>query len=51
VYSGLLRNHLAPTFGTFAMGDIDERTVRRWRKKCLAAGPAAERPFGPVTVA
>jgi integrase len=51
LYSGLLRNHLLPTFGTVAMGDIDEGAVRHWRKERLEAGPEADRPFGPVTVA
>ena len=30
---------------------MQEVTVRRWRKERLEAGPKAERPFGPVTVA
>ena len=30
---------------------IDEAAVRRWRKERLDAGPAADRSFGPVTVA
>jgi hypothetical protein len=51
LYTGLLKNHLYPTFGTLAMSDIDEATVRRWRKKRLDAGPEVKRPFGPVTVA
>jgi integrase len=51
LYEGLLRNHLAPAFGTLALADIDEAAVRKWRKERLDAGPAADRPFGPVTVA
>jgi integrase len=51
LYSGLLRNHLLPTLGELGVSDIDEVTVRRWRKERLEAGPKAERPFGPVTVA
>ncbi len=51
LYRGLLRNHLAPTFGAIAMADIDEPAIRRWRKERLGAGPDADRPFGPVTVA
>jgi hypothetical protein len=31
--------------------DIREAEVRRWRKERLDAGPHADRPFGPVTVA
>jgi integrase len=51
LYRGLLKNHLLPTFGTAAMGEIDEAAVRRWRKERLEAGKTARRPFGPVTVA
>lgn len=51
LYRGLLRNHLAPTFGVIALADIDESVIRRWRKERLEAGPNADRPFGPVTVA
>jgi integrase len=51
LYAGLLRNHLLPTFGKLQMGDIDEASVRRWRKNRLEAGKRAKRPFGPVTVA
>jgi hypothetical protein len=51
LYRDLLRNHLLPTFGTHAMGDIDEAAIRRWRKERLQAGTTAPRPFGPVTVA
>ena len=35
LYSRLLRNHLVPTVGELGMGDIDEVTVRRWRKERL----------------
>jgi hypothetical protein len=51
LYRDLLRNHLLPTFGTHALGDIDEAAIRRWRKERLQAGTIAPRPFGPVTVA
>ena len=34
-----------------SLGDIDEASVRRWRKERLRAGPSATRPFGPVVVA
>ena len=51
LYRGLLRNHLLPTFGNVSLGNIDEASVRRWRKERLRAGPAAARPFGPVVVA
>jgi integrase len=51
LYRGLLRNHLLPTFGGLSLADIDEATVRRWRKERLQAGSYAPRPFGPVTVA
>lgn len=51
LYNGLLVNHLFPTFGDLGLTDIDEATIRRWRKARLDAGPKAKRPFGPVTVA
>jgi integrase len=51
LYRSLLDNHLLPTFGRMAMGEIDEAAVRRWRKERLEAGRKAQRPFGPVTVA
>ena len=51
LYAGLLRNHLLPTFGAVSLDRINEAAVRRWRKTRLDAGPLAERPFGPVTVA
>jgi len=51
LYRGLLRNHLLAAFGQLNVADIDEAAVRRWRKERLDAGPYAERPFGPVTVA
>jgi integrase len=51
LYDGLLTNHLFPAFGDLGLADIDEVTVRRWRKERLETGPKAERPFGPVTVA
>lgn len=51
LYDGLLTNHLFPAFGDLGMADIDEVTVRRWRNERLEAGPTAERPFRPVTIA
>jgi integrase len=51
LYDGLLTNHLYRAFGNLGLGDIDEATVRRWRKERLDVGPKAKRPFGPVTVA
>jgi integrase len=51
LYRGLLRNHLLPTFGRHALGDIDEAAIRCWRKERLDAGTTAPRPFGRVTVA
>jgi integrase len=51
LYRGLLRNHLLPAFGGHALGGIDEAAIRHWRKDRLEAGKAAQRPFGPVTVA
>ena len=39
LYDGLLTNHLFPAFGDLGMADIDEVTVRRWRKERLEAGP------------
>jgi integrase len=51
LYDGLLRNHLLPTFGGEPLVSITLASVRRWRKERLNAGPAAARPFGPVTVA
>lgn len=37
LYRGLLKNHLAPTFGKFALSDIKDADVRRWRKERLGA--------------
>jgi integrase len=52
LYDGLLRNHLLPNFGgTTTLNDITLAGIRRWRKERLDAGPDADRPFGPVTVA
>ncbi len=51
LYDGLLRNHLRPTFGGEPLVSITLASIRRWRKERLDAGPAASRPFGPVTVA
>lgn len=51
LYRCLLRNHLLPFFGNLYLSDIDEAAVRCWRKERLNAGPLAQRPFGPVTVA
>ncbi|MER5628044.1 site-specific integrase [Streptosporangium sp. NPDC002544] len=35
LYRGLLKNHLAPTFGNHHLADIKEADVRRWRKERL----------------
>jgi len=51
LYQGLLKNHLAPTFGNVDLGDIREADIRRWRKERLDTGRRQARPFGPVTVA
>jgi len=51
LYQGLLKNHLAPTFGNVDLGDIHEADIRRWRKERLDTGRRQARPFGPVTVA
>ncbi|MGD0705739.1 MAG: tyrosine-type recombinase/integrase [Trebonia sp.] len=51
LYNGLLANHLYPTFGDLGLSDVDETTIRRWRKARLDAGTKAKKPFGPVTVA
>jgi integrase len=51
LYDGLLRNHLLPTFGAEQIARITLASIRRWRKERLDAGPLADRPFGPVTVA
>jgi integrase len=51
LYTGLLPNHLYPTFGAVSLSDIDAALVRRWRKERLQTGSTAKRPFGPVTVA
>jgi integrase len=51
LYAGLLRNHLLPTFAPLTLDRLNEAAVRRWRKERLDAGPHADRPFGPVTVA
>jgi integrase len=45
LYDGLVRLHLAPTFGSLALQDITEPRVRQWRKHRLDAG------VGDVTVA
>ena len=51
LYAGLLKNHLALTFGDVDLGRIREADIRRWRKERLDAGQRQARPFGPVTVA
>ena len=51
LYAGLLRNHLYPAFRTLRLVEIDEASVRRWRRERLEAGKVADRTFGPVTVA
>jgi integrase len=45
LYEGLVRLHLVPVLGMFAVVDIREATVRRWRKSLLDSG------VGVVTVA
>ena len=35
LYNGLLVNHLYPTFGGLGLIDVDEVTIRRWRKARL----------------
>lgn len=49
--SGLLKNHLKPTFRHLDLGKIREGDLRRWRKERINAGSQQARPFGPVTVA
>lgn len=44
-YEGLVRLHLAPTFGNSAVSDIKDAHVRRWRTHLLDSGA------GAVTVA
>jgi Phage integrase, N-terminal SAM-like domain len=51
LYDGLLRNHLIPFFGNYAMAEIREPHVRRWRKEQLESGLRAKPKFGDVTVA
>jgi integrase len=51
LYDGLLRNHLVPFFGNYALAEIREADVRRWRKQWLEQGPQAKPKFGDVTVA
>jgi len=51
LYDGLLRNHLIPYFGNYALAKIREPHVRRWRKEQLESGPQAKPKFGDVTVA
>jgi len=46
LYDSLLRNHILPTFGTIALGDISTRTVRGWHARLVTSG----RP-GQVTLA
>ncbi|WP_300614583.1 site-specific integrase [Trebonia sp.] len=45
LYEGLARLHLVPGLGSFAVADITEPRIRRWRKTLLDSG------VGPVTVA
>ena len=45
LYRGLVRLHLMPILGAYAVVDIAEPVVRRWRKTLLDSG------VGPVTVA
>nr|WP_267808615.1 site-specific integrase [Streptomyces tirandamycinicus]MCY0984839.1 tyrosine-type recombinase/integrase [Streptomyces tirandamycinicus] len=41
LYRSLLRNHLGPTFGRVALGDITPAMVRAWRVARLDAGAGA----------
>jgi integrase len=45
LYKGLVRIHLVPGLGSFAVADITSPRVRRWRNNLLNSG------VGPVTVA
>lgn len=45
LYEGLLRIHIGPALGKFALTEITAPRVRRWRRDLLDAG------VGPVTVA
>jgi integrase len=45
LYEGLVRLHLVPVLGSYAVTDITEPVVRRWRKTLLDSG------VGSVTVA
>ncbi len=45
LYEGLVRIHLVPGLGSFAVADITGPRIRRWRKNLLDSG------VGPVTVA
>ena len=45
LYRGLVRIHLVPGLGSFAVADITAPRIRRWRKNLLDSG------VGPVTVA
>jgi integrase len=45
LYEGLVRLHLVPVLGKLSVADIQQGTVRRWRKSLLDSG------LGPVTVA
>jgi integrase len=51
LYDGLLRNHLSPFFGNYALVEIREPHVRRWRKEQLESGAKSKPKFGDVTVA
>jgi hypothetical protein len=46
-----MKDRVLPTFGTDPLSSITLAGIRRWRKERLDAGPAADRPFGPVTLA
>lgn len=45
LYEGLVRIHLSPGLGSFAVADITAPRIRRWRQNLLDSG------VGPVTVA
>jgi integrase len=42
-YEGIFRNHIAPTLGTLAVGEITTAAVREWRADLLDAGMGGNR--------
>lgn len=40
---GIFRNHITPTLGTPAIGEITTTTIRRWRADLLDAGMGGNR--------